>query len=194
MIEFIDTDNYVFHPEMRAEHAHITMLDFHIHAYLVGTKYGVPKLRELAIQQYINFGNMIMSMDFLPMPDSTSTENKTPAPSYTSLIDLNSAPAYAAILQSPEQSAALLINTFLDSLVLLWSNTKNGLNDALRRMTLELIKPELCRLLRLPFFVTLITQVPAFRADFVQSLGEDGFDVGLSALQGQGWCVRFGDQ
>ncbi|EUC49647.1 hypothetical protein COCMIDRAFT_1682 [Bipolaris oryzae ATCC 44560] len=68
------------------------------------------------------------------------------------------------------------VNSFLDSLVLIWRNTRDS-EDALRQAALELVKVKINRLLRVRFFQTLLWELPGFGNDVVASLQEDGFDV-----------------
>jgi hypothetical protein len=140
---------------MKVQHPHITMLDFHIHAYLVSKKYDVPKLCEYAIEQYVNLAAMILT---LLGPDPATFLPYTAAPAV-------------------EPQSCSLINNFLDSLVLLWRNTSGF--DVMRRAVLQLMRPDLHRLLQLPFFNTLMAELPEFGEDVARDLEEDGFEVKL---------------
>ena len=49
MIQYMQEGNYTFNSNMRLEYANITLLDLHVHAYVVGKKYDVTKLCDHAI-------------------------------------------------------------------------------------------------------------------------------------------------
>lgn len=68
------------------------------------------------------------------------------------------------------------MNRFLHSLVLLWKNTQSRY-DVMRTAVLELIKRDLSKLLRVPFFITLTMELVGFGDDVLASLGDDGFEV-----------------
>lgn len=86
------------------------------------------------------------------------------------------------------------LDRFLNSLVLLWRNTDAQI-DALRKATLELVKRELNKLLRVPFFVTLMQELVGFGDSVVASLEGDGFEVRACQLavgERRAHTVRFG--
>lgn len=89
-------------------------------------------------------------------------------------------PGFPVILPADEaadgENTVTSIDRFLNSLVLLWRNTQPRF-DALRKAVLELIKRNLNKLLRVPFFVTVMQEVVGFGDDVVASLGDDGFEV-----------------
>ncbi|KAF1848637.1 uncharacterized protein K460DRAFT_281536 [Cucurbitaria berberidis CBS 394.84] len=168
-VQFIETGIYIFDPNMRTKHPHITLLDLHIHAYLVGSKYDMPRLCDHAIAEYINVAQMILSL---------GVTSDTTCPSGPN-----------------ECSPSAVTDRFLDSLVLLWKNTPNRY-DPMREAVLELIKPALNMLLKLRFFVTLMMELVPFGDDIMHSLAEDGLDVKafpLPAGVGRMWVVRFGE-
>ncbi|XP_014556519.1 hypothetical protein COCVIDRAFT_26740 [Bipolaris victoriae FI3] len=74
------------------------------------------------------------------------------------------------------------VNSFLDSLVLIWRNTLYS-EDVLRQAALELVKAKIHRLLRVRFFQTLLWELGGFGNDVVASLQEDGFDVKVLPLR-----------
>jgi hypothetical protein len=160
LIEFIDTDKYTFQPAMHAEYPTVTMLDLHIHAYLVGAKYAVPRLCERAVEQYIALGDMCLQMDFNP-----TTTN------HVHVMTVN--PAYPPL--SPTSGIAV-VKCFLESFALLWRNTPHRF-DAMRAAVLELIKHYLTVLSRLPLFATLMQELGGFSRDLEESLDEDGLEV-----------------
>jgi hypothetical protein len=160
MIEYIDTGNYTPSPFMCTHYPTVTVLDLHIHAYVVGAKYEVPLLCELAIEHYIHLSDMCLQMNV----DATVMHNS----------DMN---VMALDPQRPgPASGPAIVKSFLDSLALLWRWTPDRF-DALRDAVLELIKHYLTRLLRMPFFTTLMRELEGFGTDVVESLGEDGLEV-----------------
>lgn len=161
MIQYIQDGIYIFNPNMRLEYENITLLDLHVHAYVVGNKYDVAKLCNHAIGEYINIVGMVLSMG-LP-----SSEDPTDFSHNFAEVDHKHPDA------DPVSS---VLNSFLDSLVLVWRNTIDG-NDMLRQAVLELLKPDINQLMRLKFFQTLMLDLTGFGGDLVDSLAEDGFDV-----------------
>ena len=180
-MQFIETGIYTFDPNMRVQHPHITLLDLHIHAYLVGNKYDVPRLCDHAIAEYINIGEMILSLG-VTADDTEGFEDTSANRSVTSFSSSSNDSEAQTILTHPtprdpnDCSPSAIMDRFLDSLVLLWKNT-TGRDDEMRAAVLELIKPELSKLMRLRFFVTMMMELVPFGDDIVQSLAEDGFDV-----------------
>ncbi|KAL1793920.1 hypothetical protein ACET3X_007341 [Alternaria dauci] len=179
MIQYMQEGNYTFNPTMRLEHANITLLDLHVHAYVVGKKYDVAKLCDHAIAEYLNIAGMILSMGIKPGEDPTDFSNYAVNGDHQGL-DAN--------------PATSVLNSFLDSLVLIWRNTLSG-DDALRQGVLELLKPHINQLMRLKFFQTLMLDLVDFGSDLVHSLAEDGFDIQAFPIAGglqQKMCVKFG--
>jgi hypothetical protein len=91
-------------------------------------------------------------------------------------------------------TAWAVLNSFLDSIVLIWRNTPHR-GDALRHAVLELLKPKIHQLLRIKFFQTLMLDMVGFGNDVVGSLADDGFDVKafpVMAGQLEKAGVRFG--
>ncbi|KAI4947389.1 hypothetical protein J4E91_006742 [Alternaria rosae] len=179
MIQYIQDGIYVFNPNMRLEYENITLLDLHVHAYVVGNKYDVAKLCNHAIGEYINIVGMVLSMG-LP-----SGEDPTDFSHNSAEVDHKHPDA------DPVSS---VLNSFLDSLVLVWRNTIDG-NDMLRQAVLELLKPDINQLMRLKFFQKLMLDLTGFGGDLVDSLAEDGFDVQAWSAMGnvrQRARVKFG--
>jgi hypothetical protein len=189
LIEFLTTKNYTFNPAMRIQHPHISMLDFHIHAYLVGAKYSVPGLCELAIAQYVNIGEMVLSMDIVPRGSGSLSMATAAGGDSARKLHFVSPAKCDDVLQDDERAGAVVVNMFLDSLVLLWRKTA-GRGDEMRCAVLEVLVPELGRLLRVPFFTTVMQEVPGFAEDVERVLAEDGFEVRV-VKGGEGWRVKF---
>ena len=66
MIQYMQEGNYTFNSNMRLEYANITLLDLHVHAYVVGKKYDVTKLCDHAIGEYLNIAGMVLSIGVPP--------------------------------------------------------------------------------------------------------------------------------
>ncbi len=168
MLEFIERGTYGLDPNMATDFPCATLLDLHIHAYIVGNKYAVPRLCEHALSQYIHLSSMILNIHL------------------SSDMNFNN-----CVLSSPDdysfagEAAVMALDWFLDSLVLLWKNTFGG-QDALRIAVLELIKPKLNKLVKVKFFVTLMMELVGFSDDVVGSLEEDGFRVAVLKTLGRG--------
>jgi hypothetical protein len=196
MIQFIEDGTYIFNQQMRVEYPNITLLDLHVHAYVVGSKYDVARLCDHAVGEYVNIAGMVLSMGIPPDIDLISPSNNNDF-TLVSAGDFSmdgTNPASQPMISDPNASPGLVVfNSFLDSLVLIWRNTSNR-DDALRQAVLELIKPEINTLMRLSFFQTLMKDMVGFCDDIMYSLEEDGFDVlafpVFDKLQGTG--VRFG--
>lgn len=161
MIQYMQEGNYTFNSNMRLEYANITLLDLHVHAYVVGKKYDVTKLCDHAIGEYLNIAGMVLSIGVPPGEDPTDFSNFTVNGDH----------------KGPDASPATsVLNSFLDSLVLIWRNTLDS-DDALRQGVLELLKPNINQLMRLKFFQVLMMDMVDFGGDLVHSLTEDGFDI-----------------
>jgi hypothetical protein len=176
LIEFIDTDKYTFQTIMHAEYPTVTMLDLHIHAYLAGAKYAVPRLCERAVKQYIALGDMCLQMDFDPTMrnhiDVMAVDPAHPPPSPI--------------------SGMAIVKCFLESFALLWRNTPHRF-DAMRAAVLELIKHYLTPLSRLPLFAMLMRELDGFARDVEESLGDDGLEATTYFVrEGEKCGVRFG--
>jgi hypothetical protein len=194
MIQFVEDGIYVFNQGMREQYPKITLLDLHVHAYVVGAKYELPALCEHAVDEYVNVAGMVMSMGIsLDMPP-TSNDSSTPISTQNSNFPNNKPTGLDGASKDPSiNPATAVFNSFLDSLTLIWRNTSNR-DDALRQAVLELIKPEINNLMHLSFFQTLMQDMVGFCDDIMYSLEDDGFDVLAFPVQGkvQGTGVRFG--
>jgi hypothetical protein len=194
MIQFVEDGIYIFNPDMRAQYPNITLLDLHVHAYVVGAKYDLPALCEHAVDEYVNVAGMVMSMGIPPDMSPSSNNSSTPVSAQNSNFPNNMPTGLDDASKDPSiNPATAVFNSFLDSLTLIWRNTPNR-DDALRQAVLELIKPEINTLMRLSFFQTLMQDMVGFCDDIMYSLEDDGFDVLAFPVQGKGQAtgVRFG--
>lgn len=181
---------------MRIRHPDITMLDLHIHAYFIGAKYNVPKLCELALAQYINLGEIILSMDFVPRTSSSLGDatgiDLAHKLKFASLADVDSPAKYEEVLKNETHRSAVLINTLLDSFALLWKKTADDQNE-LRVATLELIVSSCDDLLKLPSFRALMQDLHDFGDDVVRAQADNGFEVPVVKRDGPESGIRFGE-
>jgi hypothetical protein len=179
MICYIKDGIYTFNPNMRLEYANVTLLDLHVHAYIVGNKYDVAKLCDHAIGEYINVATMVLSMGITPGEDPTDFSDHTVNGDH----------------KHPDASpVSSVLNAFLDSLVLTWRNTLD-VTDMLRQAVLELLKPHINQLMCLKFFQVLMMEMVGFGDDLMHSLAEDGFDIQAFPVAGglqQKIRVKFG--
>ncbi|KAF1941361.1 hypothetical protein EJ02DRAFT_423075 [Clathrospora elynae] len=195
LVHFIEMGIYVFNPQMRVQYPNITLLDLHIHAYIVGSKYELPRLCEHAISEYINVCEMILSMGITPDPIDSNSNALVPMYGFSNdATDPATQPTFSSAPDPTANAVSNIFNTFLDSLVLLWRNTHHR-NDPLRQAVLELIKPELNKFMKVRFFTTLMMEMVGFGDDVMHSLAEDGFDIKAVPVPAQlkrRWGVRFG--
>ena len=168
MLHFIETGNYMCDPQAFVKFPLLTTLDFHIHAYLVGSKYDIPELQECALNSYLGIAEYEMQLGFMTLPDNQLSDVQVSLPEFPAVTTAKGYVDEKPILTS--------IDRFLNSLVLLWKKT-NSRYDIMRKAVLELIKRNLNKLLRFPFFVTLLEAMVAFGDDVVASLRDDGFEV-----------------
>ncbi|KAH8727738.1 hypothetical protein GQ44DRAFT_724802 [Phaeosphaeriaceae sp. PMI808] len=179
MIEFIETRNYAFRPVLVSEYPHVTELDFHVQVYLVGSKYGVAMLCEYAIDQYVATAHSCLDIKVgVPWSDMS--------------IHVNTLPLRHMSPNTSQQSRAVAVGEFLDSLALLWCNTP-GRFDPMRAAALELIKYHLHRVSRFRAYAVLLENVDGFCTDLKESLADDGLEVKTYLVpEGEQGGLRFG--
>ncbi|KAJ4338486.1 hypothetical protein N0V95_008056 [Ascochyta clinopodiicola] len=165
LLHFVETGNYVWDPQAFEKYPRLTTLDFNVHSYLVGSKYGVSALQDHAIHAYLSIVEHEMNLGFSAL-SSDCFPDALPR-------NLDASPTNA---QNDGEVTTTPIDRFLNSLVLLWKNTQSR-HDIMRTAVLEVTKRDLNKLLQLPFFVTLMTELVGFGDDIVASLGDDGFEV-----------------
>lgn len=156
---------------MRVEHPHITAFDHSIHAYLVGSKYGIRRLRDLGLHRYIQFGALALKMH-LSSPNACAPiqANLSPGAFQALTLLLKTMPEDGKGGAEPVHP---LVFSFLDSLFLVWRNTSKRA-DHIRMATLKLIKPYLNRLLKIPYFAVLMKEVKDLEGDIIHGLARDG--------------------
>lgn len=164
---------------MRTRFPTTNMLDLHIHAYLAGSRYGMPQLARLALTQYIALGKMCLRMPFdLALPhDDTHHED---------LMHLDP-------LFPPPHAGNAIVRAWLESVAMLWNKTVDR-EDNMRREVLEVVKHHLTKLVKVPLFDLLMSEVEDFARDMEESLLDDGVEMRtywVPVVQGGGG-VRFG--
>ncbi|KAF1916034.1 hypothetical protein BDU57DRAFT_213434 [Ampelomyces quisqualis] len=173
MLTFIDRGTYTVQPRMRAEYPTATMLDLHIHAYLAGTKYAVPELANYARKEYVALGDMSLQTVF---------DNN---------LDVSRDVMALDPFRPDRAAGTAIVKAFLESLAMLWRNTPNR-GDQLRAHVVELLKHHLTRLVKVPFFGTLMREVPDLGRDIEDALGDDGLAVVTFCVnEGENGAVRF---
>ncbi|KAF3052143.1 hypothetical protein E8E11_011421 [Didymella keratinophila] len=168
MFHFIETGNYMFDQRAFAAYPLLTVLDFHVHTYLAGSKYGLAAFRDNAINAYVGIAGHELELGFLLTSRNQLSDAQIFMPGFPVMPPLDA--------RADGEATITPTDRFLNSLVLLWRNTQSRL-DALRKAALELIKRNFGKLLRVPFFVTLLQEIVGFGDDIVASLGDDGFEV-----------------
>lgn len=168
MFHFIETEKYMFDQRAFAAYPLLTALDFHVHTYLAGSKYGLPAFQDHAINAYVGIAEHELRLGFLAASSDQPSEVQIAMPGFPVVPPLDA--------QAGGETVITPIDRFLNSLVLLWRNTQSRL-DHLRKVALELIKRNFGKLLRMPLFVTLLQGLVGFGDDIVASLGDDGFEV-----------------
>ena len=146
----------------------LTALDFHVHTYLAGTKYGLVAFQDYAINAYVSIAEHELQLGFLVTSRDQLADAQIGMPGFPVMSPPDA--------QADVEATITPIDRFLNSLVLLWRNTQSRL-DPLRKGALELIKRNFGKLLRVPLFVTLLQEVVGFGDDVVASLADDGFEV-----------------
>jgi hypothetical protein len=168
MFHFIETGDYMFDQRAFVAYPLLTALDFHIHTYLAGSKYGVVTLRDHAVNAYLGIAEHELKLGFLAVSSGQLFNAQIPLPGFPVTPPTDA--------QTDGETTITPTDRFLNSVVLLWRNTRSRF-DALRKAVLELIKRNLVKLLRVPFFVTLLQEIVGFGDDVVASLHDDGFEV-----------------
>lgn len=182
MLHFVETGAYVFDRRAFTAYPLLTALDLHIHAYLASIKYGITALRDCVIEAYLETAEQEMTMGLMMLTGNQIT--------YSQLSGLHVSwlgfPVVAPADEHCESETSITpMDRFLNSLVLLWKNTRSR-HDEMRRVVLALIKRDLNKLLRVPLFVAMMQEVVGFGDDVVASLEGDG--LGVRAFQvAAGW-------
>lgn len=168
MFHFIETGYYMFDQRAFAAYPLLTALDFHVHTYLAGSKYGLLAFRDHAINGYVGIAEHELRSGFLAAFSDQPSDVQIAMAGFPVVTPLDE--------QAGGETVISPIDRFLNSLILLWRNTQSRL-DSLRKAVLELIKRHFGKLLREPFFITLLQEIVGLGDDILASLGDDGFDV-----------------
>lgn len=167
------------HDTMRTRFPTTNVLDLHIHAYLAGSRYGMPQLASHALMQYIALGKMCLRMPFDLLLPSNGTNDED-------LMQLDS-------LFPPPHAGNAIVRAWLESVAMLWNKTVDR-DDEMRRDVLEVVKHYLSKLVKVPLFGMLMREVEGFARDVEESLLEDGVEMRtywVPVVQGRG-RVTFG--
>lgn len=73
MFHFLESGNYMFDQRAFKAYPLLTALDFHIHAYLAGSKYGFEALRDHAMHSYLDIAEHELELGFLAFSGQLST-------------------------------------------------------------------------------------------------------------------------
>ncbi|OAL01004.1 hypothetical protein IQ06DRAFT_368993 [Phaeosphaeriaceae sp. SRC1lsM3a] len=179
LLDFISTGAYSMHDTMRTRFPTTNVLDLHIHAYLAGSRYGMPQLASHALMQYIALGKMCLRMPFDLLLPSNGTNDED-------LMQLDS-------LFPPPHAGNAIVRAWLESVAMLWNKTVDR-DDEMRRDVLEVVKHYLSKLVKVPLFGMLMREVEGFARDVEESLLEDGVEMRtywVPVVQGRG-RVTFG--
>ncbi|KAF2439271.1 hypothetical protein P171DRAFT_477035 [Karstenula rhodostoma CBS 690.94] len=175
MLDFLQNGCYYMYPLLCKQYPHITMLDLHVHGYIIADKYEVRALADYAAKNYLRIAADTLVLDWkFDDPDSYDDSLSMPCVYYLPW----------------DFCAAAEVSRFLDSVVLLWRNTASR-QDALRTEVLEMIKACFIKLMRLKSFQFLLANLPDFLHDLYESFGEDGVHIKMLARKHKGFRVTF---
>jgi hypothetical protein len=184
MLNFMVHGQYGLEPSIYQDNPHLTLLDMHVHVYIVADKYKVRNLAYYAIDEYRRAAANILNMNY------QSDTRKKERSAHVLWVGSEPRPLDKPHHHS-EQSPAAEMDRFLDSMVLLWKSTSSS-GDLMRKAVMDMIKPFLHRLSGLRMFTLMIDELEGFGKDLVNSLGEDGMKVyKLKCKPGQPFSICF---
>jgi hypothetical protein len=156
-------------------------MDLHLHSYFVGTKYGVLRLRDVAMAGFIDLASMVLDLSKHVATSRTPVSRQSLHSNFS--MEMNLSDSYSSIPNPdhphPDDDVGMF-DRLLDALVLLWKHTSDN-QDPLRAEIIEMLKGRLRDLMRIPFFTTMMLEMSEFRDDILSSLAEDGLDVTMLA-------------
>ncbi|KAJ4294991.1 hypothetical protein N0V90_006999 [Kalmusia sp. IMI 367209] len=180
MLKFLKSGSYYMYPRLLVEYPYITMLDLHVHCYILADKYDLVALGNYAMTGYLRIAGDVLSLDWASDdPKYIYEPNSGACYRYFSIYeDIPSRDDDSPLVKyrPDDMCAAAEVDRFLCSIVLLWMSTPSG-NDVLRKAALEMIKPCLVKLMRLKHFKMLFNVLEDFEKDLAMSLCDDGFGV-----------------
>ncbi|KAL5405709.1 hypothetical protein PMIN06_012710 [Paraphaeosphaeria minitans] len=175
MLDFLKNGCYYMYPLLCKQYPRITILDLHVHGYIVADKYELPTLADYSAKHYLRIAADTLALNWqFDDPDNYDNALSVPCVEYLPW----------------DFCAAAEVGRFLDSVVLLWRNTFSR-RDALRREVLEMIKACFVKLMRLKSFQFLLNNLSNFLHDLYESFGEDGVHMSMLARKHKGYRVSF---
>ncbi|KAJ4355494.1 uncharacterized protein N0V89_003510 [Didymosphaeria variabile] len=174
MLDFLRNGSYYMYPVLQQQYPRITMLDLHVHCYIVADKYDIPALANYAAVNYLRIVADVLALDWkFDDPDFYDESENLPCVNY----------------HYWDMCAAAEVSRFLDSVVLLWRNTASS-HDALRKVVLEMIMACFIKLMRLKSFQFVFHTFKEFRWDLAESFGEDGLEMSGRKRKENGYNSR----
>jgi hypothetical protein len=64
MLDFLKNGCYYLYPLLQKQYPRITMLDFHVHAYIIADKYDIPALSDCAAKSYLRMAADCLVLDW----------------------------------------------------------------------------------------------------------------------------------
>jgi hypothetical protein len=201
MLDFLTMGFYRPITEMSIRYPLVTLLDLHIHCYLIAVKYSITALASHATNEFLTIAGATIATDFVTgNPDTFSqffnyerhsnSSNDT-HPIYEDLTA--SPPASPSFEPGPhdprDYSPPAQISKLLNAICLLYRHTTT--TDALRPRIVELLKLGLGKLMQLRFFVTMLQRLD-LGPEMVRSLEADGLRVEVEARNGWAGGIAMG--
>lgn len=182
MLRFVAVGWYTLEHCMLQSYPYLTMLDLHVHTYILSQKYDMYRLREHAIDEYVEMAHKILS-GYIGTDIPKDMESGTIAlfvhNIYESLVLEGPPPRPLAEPFRPGDHRPIAeANRFLNSVVLLWKNTASS-EDTMRKVVIGLAKHYLPKISQLRFFNTMLTGLDGFSSELAKSLAEDEYDLCL---------------
>ncbi|KAL1604882.1 hypothetical protein SLS60_004422 [Paraconiothyrium brasiliense] len=175
MLDFLKNGSYYMYPVLLQQYPRITMLDLHVHCYIVADKYDLPALANYAGANCLRIVADALMLDWkFDDPDFYDESESLPCVNY----------------HPYDMCAEAEVSRFLDSVVLLWRNTASS-NDALRKEVVDMIKACFIKLMRLKSFQFVFSNLRDFRLDLEKSFGENGLVIMYRARKENGYKVAF---
>ncbi|CAI6340914.1 unnamed protein product [Periconia digitata] len=159
MIMFLKEGYYSFDPLALKHYPRLTMLDMHVHAYILANKYMIPTLAQHAISAYVQIAHRILK-DYVQY--------------HISLVShtwLN----VRSLGHHRDDTPVGEVEQLLESMSLLWKNTVDPL-DAMRFAVLDVIAPFLNKLARLKIFAMMCLHLDGFEEGLKCYFGYQGMD------------------
>ncbi|PVH94885.1 hypothetical protein DM02DRAFT_675887 [Periconia macrospinosa] len=163
MIMFLKEGYYSFDMTARRTYPRLTMLDMHIHAYLIAMKYCIPALVRHSIPEYMRMGTNILRCYVQAYPTAWSDTWSNSRPLENRPFD---------------DSPAGEVEQLLDSISLLWKNTDRP-NDPMRFAVMKTLEPFFNRLARLKMFASLCMYLDGFAEDLRLFFKYQGLDFNI---------------